>query len=153
MKSLTFSCLICALNCKATKPIFCSKVAQKCKAPGCQNRKNLLQTPKVLKSCQAQSGKAYPGLIHYVALICENVSLDWSTMQLVGNYGCQQNARSGSGPGVYLLFKEYCFRVRVRVRDDTNPNPNITLILTLKQYSLNKEIDPDLGPGRDPAFY
>ena len=24
--------------------------------------------------------------------------------------------------GVYLLFKEYCFRVRVRV--DTNPNPN-----------------------------
>ena len=59
--------------------------------------------------------------------------------------------------GVYLLFKEYCFRVRVRVRVDTNPNPNpsITLILTLKQYSLNKEIDPDLGlgPGRDPAFY
>ena len=53
--------------------------------------------------------------------------------------------------GVYLLFKEYCFRVRVRV--DTNPNPSITLILTLKQYSLNKEIDPDLGPGRDPAFY
>ena len=34
-----------------------------------------------------------------------------------------------------------------------NPNPNISLILTLKQYSLNKEIDPDLGPGRDPAFY
>ena len=33
--------------------------------------------------------------------------------------------------GVYLLFKEYCFRVRVRVRVDTNPNP------------LNKEIDPD----------
>ena len=61
--------------------------------------------------------------------------------------------------GVYLLFKEYCFRVRVRVRVDTNPNPNpsitliLTLILTLKQYSLNKEIDPDLGPGRDPAFY
>ena len=55
--------------------------------------------------------------------------------------------------GAYLLFKEYCFRVRVRV--DTNPNPSITLILTLKQYSLNKEIDPDLGlgPGRDPAFY
>ena len=26
--------------------------------------------------------------------------------------------------GVYLLFKEYCFRVRVRVRVDTNPNPN-----------------------------
>ena len=44
---------------------------------------------KLLKSCQAQSGKAYPALIHYVVLICENVSLDWSTMQLVGNYGCQ----------------------------------------------------------------
>ena len=29
MKSLTFSCLICALNRGATKPIFCSKVAQK----------------------------------------------------------------------------------------------------------------------------
>ena len=35
MKSLTFSFLICALNRKATKPIFCSKVAQKGKAPGC----------------------------------------------------------------------------------------------------------------------
>ena len=55
--------------------------------------------------------------------------------------------------GVYLLFKEYCFRVRVRVDTNPNPNPSITLILTLKQYSLNKEIDPDLGPGRDPAFY
>ena len=45
--------------------------------------------------------------------------------------------------------------VMLRGRVDTNPNPNpsITLILTLKQYSLNKEIDPDLGPGRDPAFY
>ena len=29
MKSLTFSCLICAFNGGATKPIFCSKVAQK----------------------------------------------------------------------------------------------------------------------------
>ena len=29
MKSLTFSCWICALNRGATKPIFCSKVAQK----------------------------------------------------------------------------------------------------------------------------
>ena len=57
--------------------------------------------------------------------------------------------------GVYLLFKEYCFRVRVKVRVDTNPKPNrsITLILTLKQYSLNKELDPDLSPGCDPAFY
>ena len=35
MKSLTFSCLICALNRGATKPIFCSKVAQKGKARGC----------------------------------------------------------------------------------------------------------------------
>ena len=55
----------------------------------------------------------------------------------------------GAGVGVYLLFKECCFRVRARV--DTNPNPNITLILTLKRYSIKKEIDPD--PGRDPAFY
>ena len=55
--------------------------------------------------------------------------------------------------GVYLLFKEYCFRVRVRVDTNPNPNPSITLILTQKQYSLNKEIDPDLGPGRDPAVY
>ena len=61
----------------------------------------------------------------------------------------------GAGVGVYLLFKECCFRVRVRVRVDTNPNPNpnITLILTLKQYSLKKEMEPYLGPGRDPAFY
>ena len=35
MKSLTFSCLICALNHGATKPIFCSKVAQRGRAPGC----------------------------------------------------------------------------------------------------------------------
>ena len=53
--------------------------------------------------------------------------------------------------GAYLLFKEYCFRVTVRVRVNTNPNPNPSI--TLKQYSLNKEIDPDLGPGRDPAVY
>ena len=53
-----------------------------------------------------------------------------------------------AGIRVYLLFKECCFRVRVRV--DTNPNPHITLILTLKPYFINKEIDPD--PGRDPAF-
>ena len=56
-----------------------------------------------------------------------------------------------AGIRVYLLFKECCFRVRVRVRVDTNPNPHITLILTLKRYSIKKEIDPD--PGRDPAFY
>ena len=56
-----------------------------------------------------------------------------------------------AGIRVYLLFKECCSRVRVRVRVDTNPNPNITLILTLKRYSIKKEIDPD--PGRDPAFY
>ena len=51
----------------------------------------------------------------------------------------------GAGVGVYLIFKECCFRVRVRVRVDTNPN------ITLKHYSIKKEIDPD--PGRDPAFY
>ena len=56
-----------------------------------------------------------------------------------------------AGIRVYLLFKECCSRVRVRVRVDTNPNPHITLILTLKPYFINKEIDPD--PGRDPAFY
>ena len=57
----------------------------------------------------------------------------------------------GAGVGVHLLLKERCFRVRVRVRVDTNPIPHITLILTLKRYSIKKEIDPD--PGRDPAFY
>ena len=57
----------------------------------------------------------------------------------------------GTGVGVYLIFKECCFKVRVRARVDTNPNPHITLILTLKPYFINKEIDPD--PGRDPAFY
>ena len=60
-------------------------------------------------------------------------------------------AGAGAGVGAYILFKECCFRVTVRVRVDTNPNPNITLILTLKRYSIKKEIDPD--PGRDPAFY
>ena len=57
----------------------------------------------------------------------------------------------GAGVGVYLLFKECCFRVRVRVRVDTNPIPHITLILTFKRYSIKKEIDPD--PDRDHAFY
>ena len=54
----------------------------------------------------------------------------------------------GAGVGVYLIFKECCFRVRVRVRVDTNPNPNPKTLFFKK-----KEIDPDLGPGRDPVFY
>ena len=56
MKSLTFSCLIYALNRGVTKPIFGSKVAQKGKM--CSKRQ------KLLKSCRAQSEKAYPGLIN-----------------------------------------------------------------------------------------
>ena len=58
MKSLTFSCLICALNRGATKPIFCSKVAQKGKI--CSR---LLEPQKVapnVKSCSKELGKAYP---------------------------------------------------------------------------------------------
>ena len=62
MKSLTFSCLICALNRGDTKPIFCSKVAQKGKAPGCYNRKNLLQTPKVAQKLPSTFGKGLPGI-------------------------------------------------------------------------------------------
>ena len=57
MKSLTFSRMICALNRGATKPIFCSKVAQKGKI--CSR---LLEPQKFApnaKSCGAQSGKAY----------------------------------------------------------------------------------------------
>ena len=54
---------------------------------------------------------------------------------------------AGAGVGVYLIFKECCFRVTVRVRVDTNPNPK-TLF-----FKKKKEIDPDLGPGRDPVFY
>ena len=77
-----------------------------------------------------------PGIIHYILLICENVSLDWSTMQLVDNYGCQQNAGSGPESGSIFFLK-----IRVGVRVDTNPNPN------------PNPIDPDLGSGRDPAFY
>ena len=43
MKSLTFSCWICALNRGATKPIFCSKVAQKGKI--------LLEVARTAKIC------------------------------------------------------------------------------------------------------
>ena len=62
MKSLTFSCLICALNRGATKPIFCSKVAQTGKARGCYNGKNLLQTPKVAQKLTSTIGKSLPGI-------------------------------------------------------------------------------------------
>ena len=55
---------------------------------------------------------------------------------------------AGAWVGDYLIFKECCFRVRVRVRVDTNPNPNPKTLFFKK-----KEIDPDLGPGRDPVFY
>ena len=79
---------------------FAQKLLRKAKPQVARTAKICSKRQKLLKSCQAQSGKAYPGLIHYVALICENVSLDWSTMQLVGNYGCQYNAGSGS---IFLL--------------------------------------------------
>ena len=64
MKSLTFSCLICALNRGATKPIFCSKVAQKGKI--CSR---LLEPQKVApkaKSCSkvAEHNKERPSGQH-----------------------------------------------------------------------------------------
>ena len=68
---------------------FAQKLLRKAKPQVARTAKICSKRQKLLKSCQAQSGKAYPGLIHYVLLICENVSLDWSTMQLVGNYGFQ----------------------------------------------------------------
>ena len=68
---------------------FAQKLLRKAKPQVAITAKICSKRQKLLKSCQAQSGKAYPGLVHYVLLICENVSLDWSTMQLVGNYGCQ----------------------------------------------------------------
>ena len=68
---------------------FAQKLLRKAKPQVARTAKICSKRQKLLKSCQAQSGKAYPGLIHYVLLICENVSLDWSTMQLFGNYGCQ----------------------------------------------------------------
>ena len=40
---------------------------------------------------------------------------------------------AGAGVGVYLIFKECCFRVRVRF------GLTLTLILTLKHYSLKKK--------------
>ena len=52
---------------------------------------------------------------------------------------------AGAGVGVYLIFKECCFRVRV----DTNPNPNPKTLF----FKKKTEIDPELGPGRDPVFY
>ena len=79
---------------------------------------------------------AYPGLIHYILLICENVSLDSSTMQLAG---------SGSGSGSIIFLKNAVLGLGLGF--------GLTLTLTLKQYSLKKGIDPDLGPGRDPEFY
>ena len=101
---------------------FAQELLRKAKPEIARTAKICSKHQKLLKSCRAQSGKAYPGLIHYVVLICENVSLDWSTMQLVGNYGCQQNAGSGPESGSIFFLK-----IRVRVRVDTNPNPNITL--------------------------
>ena len=68
---------------------FAQKLLRKAKPQVARTAKICSKRQKLLKSCQAQSGKAYPGLVHYVLLICENVSLDWSTMQLVDNYGCQ----------------------------------------------------------------
>ena len=45
------------------------------------------------------------------------------------------------GVGVYLFFRNSCFRARV----DTNPN------LTLKQHSVKRRIDS--SPDLEPAFY
>ena len=45
-----------------------------------------------------------PGINTLYLLICGNVSLDWSTMELVGKYGCQ-NAGSGPGLGSISLLK------------------------------------------------
>ena len=55
MKSLTFSCLICALN------LFCSKIAQKGKICSrlLEPQKFAPSAKKLLKSCRAQSGKAW----------------------------------------------------------------------------------------------
>ena len=52
MKSLTFSSLICALDRGATKPIFCSKVAQKGKI--CSR---LLEPQKVAQKLTSTIGK------------------------------------------------------------------------------------------------
>ena len=57
MKSLTLSCLICALNRGPTKHIFCSKVVQKGKI--CSRLLELQKFAPKAKSCRAQSGKAY----------------------------------------------------------------------------------------------
>ena len=54
MKSLTFSCLIYALNLGVTKPIFGSKVAQKGKI--CSKRQ------KLLKRLPSTIGKGLPGI-------------------------------------------------------------------------------------------
>ena len=40
------------------------------------------------------------------------------------------------------------FRISPRSRGDLGEN-----FVPAKQYSLKKEMDRDLGPGRDPAFY
>ena len=52
MKSLTYSCLICALN------LFCSKIAQKGKICSrlLEPQKYAPSAKKLLKSCRAQSG-------------------------------------------------------------------------------------------------
>ena len=56
MKSLTFSCLICALNL-----YFAQKLLRKAKfARGCQNCKKLLQTPKVAQKLPSTIGTGLP---------------------------------------------------------------------------------------------
>ena len=53
MKSLTFSCLICALNL-----YFAQKFLRKAKfVRGCYNRKKLLQTPKAAQKLPSTNGK------------------------------------------------------------------------------------------------
>ena len=49
---------------------------------------------------------AYPGLIHYILLICENVSLDWSTMEIVGKYG-KYGCQNAGFFHCFVLFEKW----------------------------------------------
>ena len=65
MKSLTFSCLICALNREGPLNLyFAQKLLRKAKfARGCYNRKNLLQTPKVAEHNRERPTTGNPGSV------------------------------------------------------------------------------------------
>ena len=72
MKSLTFSCLICALNLS----IFSSKIAR-----GCLNGKELLQTPKVncLKVAEHNRDRPNDTCVLIINTIVYDLSLSEST--------------------------------------------------------------------------